>query len=126
MPFGPNVLLTVRGRRSGIERTFPIAIMELEDRRFVASPYGEVNWVQNLRAAGEAVVTKGRHRERVLAAELTPEAAGPILQAALSPFMRRRLGASLAGRFFGVRRDSGPADYVEAARHHPMFELRPK
>ena len=40
LPFGPNVLLTVRGRTSGMPRTFPVAIVELDGRRFVQSPFG--------------------------------------------------------------------------------------
>ena len=64
LPFGPNVLLTVRGRRSGEPRTFPVAILELDGRRYVQSPFGEVNWVRNLRVAGEAVVTRGRERKK--------------------------------------------------------------
>ena len=104
LPFGPNVLLTVRGRRSGEPRTFPVAILELDGRRYVQSPFGEVNWVRNLRVAGEAVVTRGRERETVSAVEVPPEAGGPILRDALAPFFRSRLLAPVAGGFFHLRR----------------------
>jgi deazaflavin-dependent oxidoreductase (nitroreductase family) len=124
MPFGPNVLLTVRGRTSGIARTFPVAIMELDGRRYVQSPFGEVNWVRNLRAAGEAVVSKGRDREEVEAVEVAPEAAGPILRGALAPYLKSRLLAPMVGRLFRFRADSTLEDYVAEARRHPMFELR--
>ena len=70
MPFGPNVLLTVRGRTSGVARTFPVAIVELDGRRFVQSPFGEVNWVRNLRAVGEGTLTTGRRAEAIRATEL--------------------------------------------------------
>ena len=80
LPFGPNVLITIRGRSSGVERTFPIALLEHEGRRYVQSPFGEVNWVHNLRAAGEATVKKGRNRETVEAIEVPPEQAGQILR----------------------------------------------
>jgi deazaflavin-dependent oxidoreductase (nitroreductase family) len=123
MPFGPNVLLTVVGRTSGVPRTFPVAILELDGRRYVQSPFGEVNWVRNLRAACEAVVVRGGTQEPVGAAELTPEAAGPVFQAALAPYLRSRLGAAIIGRTFGVRRDSTADDFVALARRHPMFEL---
>lgn len=59
MPFGPNVLLTVRGRTSGQPRTFPVAILNHEGRRYIQSPWGEVNWVHNLRATLEAVYRRG-------------------------------------------------------------------
>ena len=123
LPFGPNVLLTVVGRTSGVPRTFPVAILELDARRYVQSPFGEVNWVRNLRAAGQAVVVRGGAHEPVAAVELAPEAAGPVFQAALGPYLRSRLGASILVRTFGVRRDSTAEDFVALARRHPMFEL---
>src|SRR5438045_3901179 len=73
---GPNVLLTVRGRSSRRRRRVPVAMMQLGGRWFVQAPYGEVNWVRNLRAAGCAVVTEGRRSELVEARELAPEVAG--------------------------------------------------
>src|ERR1043165_2842082 len=73
LPFGPNVLITIRGRRTGTPHTFPIALTRLGDRRFVQSPFGDVNWVHNLRAAGEATITKGDRRDEVFARELPPE-----------------------------------------------------
>ena len=124
LPFGPNVLLTVRGRTSGVPRTFPVAIIEFEGRRYVQSPFGEVNWVRNLRVAGEAVVSKGRDREDVEAIEVDPEAGGPILRDALAPYLRSRVLAAVLGRFFHFRADSTLEDFVAEARRHPMFELR--
>ena len=124
LPFGPNVLLTVRGRRTGEPRTFPVAILELDGRRYVQSPFGEVNWVRNLRVAGEAVVTRGRERETVSAVEVPPEAGGPILRDALAPFFRSRLLAPVAGRLFHLRPGASLDEYVEESRRHPMFELR--
>jgi deazaflavin-dependent oxidoreductase (nitroreductase family) len=126
MPFGPNVLLTIRGRTSGIPRTFPVAIVKVDGRRFVQSPFGEVNWVRNLRAAGEAVVTKGRRSESVDAVEIPPEEGGPILRDALAPYIRSRVLAKVLGRFFNLRPASTLEDYVAEARRHPMFELRPR
>jgi deazaflavin-dependent oxidoreductase (nitroreductase family) len=125
MPFGPNVLLTVRGRTSGQARTFPVAILDQEGRRFIQSPWGEVNWVRNLRATPRATVSKGRKTEEVVAIELTPEQSGPILRGALSPYLRSRLTRALLGRFFDLRADSTLEDYIAEARRHPMFELRP-
>lgn len=123
MPFGPNVLLTVIGRTSGVPRTFPVAILDLDGRRYVQSPFGEVHWVRNLRAAGEAVVVRGGKEEPVGAVELAPEGAGPVFHDALAPYLRSRIGAAILARTFGVRRDSTAEDFVALARRHPMFEL---
>lgn len=50
----PLSLLTVRGRTSGQPRTTPVAIVAQDDTRYLFAPYGVVDWVRNLRAAGVA------------------------------------------------------------------------
>src|SRR2546423_7643901 len=72
VPLGPNALLTVRGRRTGAQRTTPVALVELKGRRWIIGTFGEVNWVLNLRAAGEASLKIGRRAETVRAVELAP------------------------------------------------------
>jgi deazaflavin-dependent oxidoreductase (nitroreductase family) len=90
MPTGaPNILLTVRGRRSGKPRTVPVGIVELDGRRFVQATYVEAGWGANLRAAGAAIITEGDRNERVQAAELPPEEAGAIIRRALQSFDAR-------------------------------------
>jgi len=135
LPGGPNVLLMVRGRTSGRLRTFPVAFLELGDRRFVQASYGEVNWVHNLRASGEAIVKKGRVAETVSAVELAPRTAAPILHDALAPYRRSRLVRRVVGpierppvgvlRFFRIRVDDTLEEYVAEGRRHPVFELQP-
>ena len=49
VPLGPNALITVRGRKSGRPRTTPLAIIEVTGRRWVWAPWGDVQWVRNLR-----------------------------------------------------------------------------
>jgi deazaflavin-dependent oxidoreductase (nitroreductase family) len=133
LPGGPNVLLTVRGRSSGRSRAAPVAMMQLGNRRFLQAAFGEVNWVRNLRAAGRAVVTKGRHSDHVDAAELAPETAGAIMHEALAPYQRSRLLRAVVGpatrppvgvlHYFGVRVDETVDEYIADARRHPVFEL---
>ena len=124
LPLGPNVTLTVRGRSSGLPRTFPVAILDVVGRRFIQSPYGEVNWVQNLRANPEAVITKGRRREPVEALEVTPEDAVAILRVGLDRYLRLPLLRPVVRLFTGVRPDSTDDEMREHVRQHPMFELR--
>ena len=135
LPAGPNVLLTVRGRRSGLPRTVPVTLLELPAGRFVQSPYGAVNWVHNLRAAGEAEVTAAGRTRKVSAVELAPETAAPILRGAVAANRRSLLLRRLLGpvdrppvavlHFFGLRVDTSLDEYVAEARRHPVFELRP-
>src|SRR3979411_1353692 len=67
VPMGPNALITTRGRKSGLPRTTPVALVELEGRRWIQSPFGEVNWVRNLRQSGEATLGSGSREESVTA-----------------------------------------------------------
>src|SRR5262245_47809685 len=76
----PMYLLTVKGRKSGLPRTVAVAIMERDGRRYVGSPYGIVDWVRNLRATGEALLTRSRHSEPVNAKELPQDEAALFLQ----------------------------------------------
>ena len=123
IPMGPNCLMTVRGRRSGAPRTVPVAVLVVERRRFVFSPFGEVAWVHNLRASGEAELRHGRRRETVAAVELTPEEAAPFLEAGLRDVMRvPGIGPMIAG-WYGLDPRSTSKDVLEAARTHPGFEL---
>ena len=124
LPFGPNVLLTVRGRSSGKARTFPVAILSFDGRRYVQSPWGEVNWVRNLRAAGEAILSHGAQRERVEAIEIAPEDGGSILRGSMEPYFRSRILSLAMRRFFGLGPNSTPDEFIAVAREHPMFELR--
>jgi deazaflavin-dependent oxidoreductase (nitroreductase family) len=112
-------LFTVRGRKSGLPRTIPVAIIQRNGKRYVGSPFGIVDWVRNLRAAGEAVLTRGRRSETVSARELSPAEATPILQEEIkegNPFIRS----------YGVTKDSSPEEFEHAVLAHPVFLLESK
>src|SRR2546423_4199642 len=83
---GPNALLTVKGRKSGQPRTTPVALVELKGRRWVVGTFGDTNWVRNLRAAGDAVITAGRRDLRVNAVELSPGDAERFFTDVLGPY----------------------------------------
>jgi deazaflavin-dependent oxidoreductase (nitroreductase family) len=124
VPMGPNVLMTVRGRKSGRAYTFPVAILETDGRQFLFSPFGEVQWVQNLRASGETIIRRGRTNHRMTAVEIPPEVAGPVLEAGMRPVMGAPIFGSMIAGWYGVDRSSTAEDYLAAARLHPAFELR--
>ena len=120
VPLGYNGLLTVRGRKSGVPRTTPLAIIEIDGRRWVWSPWGETQWVRNLRAAGEATITVRRHDQRVRATELTPDERVSFFRETLGPFVRGlRGGVTFIRLLDGVDVN----DPVEAASGRPVFEL---
>jgi deazaflavin-dependent oxidoreductase (nitroreductase family) len=70
VPIGPNGLLTVPGRKTGQPRTTPVAVIEWQGRRWVWAPWGEVQWVKNLRAAKHATVTAHKRPYEYEAREL--------------------------------------------------------
>jgi len=122
VPLGPNALLAVRGRKSGLMRTNPVAVIARGGRRWVIGTFGEVNWVRNLRAAGEAVLTTGRRRESVQAVELTQAEAtdffanvvvGYVGNSSVKRWLLGLLGAS-----------DVLTDPAGAASSRPVFELR--
>jgi deazaflavin-dependent oxidoreductase (nitroreductase family) len=122
VPLGPNGLITIRGRKSGLPRTNGVALIEINSRRWVWCPWGDAQWVRNLRAAGRATITKGRKTEEVSATELD--------EAEKVEFFRNGIGAlagSIPGGFTFIRLIDGVDlhDPVQAAKGRPVFELVP-
>jgi deazaflavin-dependent oxidoreductase (nitroreductase family) len=124
LPMGPNVLLTVRGRKTGQPRTFPVAILKSDGREYLFSAFGEVSWVHNLRAAGSATIHHGRRTRTVTATELAPPEAALALEVGLRSIMRVPLIGPMIAGWYGIDRHSTQGDYLAAAGRHPGFELR--
>src|SRR6478672_2338196 len=78
-----TTLITVAGRKTGQPHSTPITMVELDGQRYVQSPFGNVNWVRNLRAAGKATLSWGPRHETVAVAELSPEQAAPVIKSIL-------------------------------------------
>jgi deazaflavin-dependent oxidoreductase (nitroreductase family) len=115
--------LTVRGRKTGEARTTPVALVEVGGRRWVIGTFGEVNWVRNLRAAGEGTLAVRRRQEQVRAVELTKDEAAAFFSEVLEPY----LGSVPLGRWLlGSVLQSGEIidDPLEAAQRRPVFELK--
>ena len=134
LPARPNVLLTVRGHKSGLPRTIPVSLLDLGDRCLLQAASADVSWVRNLRAAGEAMIASRRHSERLAAVELDPDTAGRLLRELLEPFPRSGLVRGVVGPLdrppvgvlyrFRIRIDDTLEQYVALARRQPVFELR--
>jgi deazaflavin-dependent oxidoreductase (nitroreductase family) len=71
LPMGPNGLITVRGRKTGLPRTTPLTFVEVQGRHWVIGVYGEVDWVRNLRVSGRASISRRSRRQEVTARELS-------------------------------------------------------
>ena len=119
---GPNALITIRGRKSGLARTTPIALVEIDGKRWVIGTFGEVNWVRNLRASGAATLSVGNRRDEVLASELTGEARTAFFRDIVGPYVRRIPMGSVLLAVLGAR--DILKDPAAAAAKRPVFELR--
>ena len=115
----PMYLLTVRGRKSGQPRTVPIAIIERNGKRYVGSVYGIVDWVRNLRAAREAILTRGRRSETVNVRELPQDEAALVLREDIK-------GGNPFARSYGVTADSSLEEFERAVLTHPVFVFESK
>jgi deazaflavin-dependent oxidoreductase (nitroreductase family) len=122
IPLGPNALVTIRGRKSGLPRTTPLAIIKVSGRRWIWAPWGDVQWVRNLRAAGRATITVRGRQEEVTATELDAKER--------VAFFRDTLGSLARSIPFGVWfiRTVDQVDLndpVKAAEGRRVFELHP-
>lgn len=120
VPLGPNRLVTIRGRKTGLPRTTAIAVIEISGRRWVWAPWGEVNWVRNLRAAGAATVTEHGKKGEVMATELNQAQRVAFFRDVYGPFARGiPFGFWLVGIVDGV----DLTHPYEVAEDRRVFEL---
>jgi deazaflavin-dependent oxidoreductase (nitroreductase family) len=116
-PQRTSYLMTTHGRRSGVARTVPVNLVVQDDRRWLVSPYGEVGWVHNLRANPRLTLRRGRHQEHLVAQEVGPEQAGPILK-------RYVTQVRITAPYFDAKRSAPDIVFISEANRHPVFELR--
>jgi len=119
---GPDVLITVRGRKTGSPRTTPVTICENAGRRGLISPFGETNWVRNLRVARKATISFGRHKEEVAAVELGAVEAVEFIRDVVAPHARH---SRLGGWFVRYVDKIDIDNPEEAALGRPVFEIFP-
>lgn len=115
---GSVTLLTVKGRKTGLARTNPVAIWDYDGHKYLVSAHGDVNWVQNLRASQEASFLRGRHSEAKSVIEINPIEAAPILKKILPS------NPSFSRSYLHVKSDSPLEIFQAVAINHPVFEIR--
>jgi deazaflavin-dependent oxidoreductase (nitroreductase family) len=107
-------LLTVPGRKSGNLYSTPVSLVQEEGRRWLVSPYGQISWVKNARAAGQVTLSRGGKRETVRIQELGPEESAPVLE----KYLRLE---KIVQPYFEVTPDSPLEAFVAEAARHPVF-----
>ncbi len=119
----PMSLLTVRGRKSGLERTTPVALEKRDGGWLLVAVYGISDWARNLEAAGTATITSRRRTTNVDARRLPPVEAGPVLREAITgaPAMVRRMTSP----YFTATDQSSAGAWEKEAVAHPVFMLTP-
>jgi len=105
---GGVATLTVAGRSSGQPHSVPVIPVTIGDHRYLVAPYGESDWVRNLRVAGVGELRGRGESERFHATEL------PVAQRADILTAYRELAGKTVERCFVALPD--PAD-------HPVFVL---
>ncbi|MEW2501130.1 nitroreductase family deazaflavin-dependent oxidoreductase [Amycolatopsis sp. CA-161197] len=120
--FGPMQLLTVKGRRTGQPRTFPIAVNELGGGRYIFQAFPKAAWVANARAADTVTLTRGRKSRTARLVEVPVEDRRPLLRqlVATSP-------ASVGKRFVttGLAGAASPDAVAESADRIAVFRVEP-
>jgi deazaflavin-dependent oxidoreductase (nitroreductase family) len=111
-------VLAVKGRTSGVWRTVPVNLLDLDGHRYLVSPRGETQWVRNLRAAGTGELRVGRRTEAFRGKELSDEEKLPVLRAYL-----KRWKFEVGVFFEGVGPDSSDEELRSVAVRHPAFEV---
>jgi len=71
--------LTVVGRRTGKPRRVPVIPVEVGGSRYLVAPFGESEWVRNLRAAGKGELSRKGRTEAFDAVEVPVDQRGPVI-----------------------------------------------
>jgi hypothetical protein len=94
----------------------PVDVVSYGGHRWLVAPYGETNWVRNVRAAGRVDLTRGRRSESVEAIEVGVDEAVPVLRT----YLRE---VAVTRPYFDVKVDSADEAFAAIASTHPVFRV---
>jgi deazaflavin-dependent oxidoreductase (nitroreductase family) len=107
-------MLTVAGRKSGKPFSTPVTLVVEGGHEWIVAPYGERQWVKNLRVAGKATLSRGRKSREVTVRELAPEAAAPVIRR----YVER---VTVTKKYWNVTAGDSDEAMIAEAAHHPVF-----
>jgi deazaflavin-dependent oxidoreductase (nitroreductase family) len=113
LAIGSQHLLSVRGRKSGLQRSTPVSLATVGAERYIVAAFADAAWVGNVRAAREGTLARGKAMERVRLVEVPVEQREPVLRA----FLEQVPGGV---RFFG---SSDPEVVTARATAYPVFRV---
>ena len=109
-------LLTVAGRKTGRAYSTPVILVQEGGERWLVSPYGEVGWARNARAAGHVTLGRGWRSETVRSEELDPSTAAPVLKLYIAR-------VPITRPYFDVTPESPLEAFAAEAPRHPVFRI---
>ena len=111
------VTLQVTGRKSGRIVSLPMVMAVIDGQRYFVSMLGDdVQWVQNVRAAGGRAVVRSGGREEIQLEEVPADQRAPILRA----YLQRAPGAR---PHVPVDKDAALSEFERIAAAFPVFRL---
>jgi hypothetical protein len=114
-------VISIPGRRSGQMRTTVVSPFVVDGQRYLLS-FGQLDWVRNARAAGWAIVSRGRKQEKVALVEIKP----PESRAIVREFPRQiPAGVQFFIRMGLVEKPAGPDQFETAAEKLAVFRIDP-
>jgi deazaflavin-dependent oxidoreductase (nitroreductase family) len=118
--FGPQRVLTVAGRKSGVPRATPVAVQALRGDEYVWQAFPKAAWVANVRAADTVDLAHGRRHRTVRFVEVPrPERGQLLLELAgqLAKMHRDRMVTN------GLAADNTPEGIAAAADRIAVFRV---
>ena len=100
--------LTLAGRRTGETRKVPVIPVEVGGSGYLVLPYGESDWVRNLRAAGQGELSRKGRTEAFHAVAVPADQRGPVVA------RYRESAGHVVGPVFAK---------LPEARDHPVFRI---
>jgi deazaflavin-dependent oxidoreductase (nitroreductase family) len=116
-------LLTVRGRKTGRDRTVPIGVFDRTGHKYIVAAFGEVSWVLNLRAMGTVTITQGKHHATYAAEQVQGEEAALVLRDCLGAYLGSPLAGPMLRQRISLAADAPVDALVVEARRTPVFRL---
>lgn len=112
---GGTVVLTTVGHTSGESRSVPVSPLGIDGEEDLVAPYGDVAWVQNVRANNRVTIRKGKAERSCTLSEVTGEA-GKVV----AGYYARE---SFARPFMDVPENPSIEDFDNAASRFPVFRV---
>ncbi len=117
--FGPPVLLSVPGRRSGRVQTTPVSPVEWSGQKYLVAGFAGADWVKNARAAGWGRLGRGSNLDRVRLVEV------PVVER--SPIIKEFVTSVRGGRsFIDVPPDAPLPAFAAVSDRFPVFLVEPE